>query len=327
MLEHGGRLHAASKQYGIPLHEWLDLSTGINPQGWPVPELPRAVWNRLPEEEDGLEAAAAAYYQCEHLLAVAGSQAAIQALPRVRPPSRVTVLHPAYAEHAAAWARAGHTVQQIPAEQIESTLEQSDVLILLNPVNPTGIRFTTEQLRGWQQRLAQHAGWLIVDEAFIDATPEASLIPLGTRPGLIVLRSLGKFFGLAGARVGFVCAEAELLHPLREHLGPWTISHPARHIARLALQDHAWQAAERPRLLASSQRLQQLLTRHQLPPSGGTALFQWVTTARAGVLQQTLARRGIWVRQFAQPSGLRFGLPATEPEWARLEHALQEARP
>ena len=62
MLEHGGRLRVAARRFGIPLSDWVDLSTGINPQPYPVPPLAPEVWLRLPETDDGLEAAAARYY-------------------------------------------------------------------------------------------------------------------------------------------------------------------------------------------------------------------------------------------------------------------------
>jgi len=62
MLEHGGRLRAAARKYQIPLTDWLDLSTGIAPYGWPIPDIPASAWNRLPAEADGHEAAAQAYY-------------------------------------------------------------------------------------------------------------------------------------------------------------------------------------------------------------------------------------------------------------------------
>ena len=211
MLEHGGGLRVAAEQYGIPLSDWLDLSTGINPQGWPVTPVPGTVWQRLPEADDGLEAAAAAYYGAESLLPVAGSQAAIQALPRLRALGRIGVLSPSYAEHAHAWRRAGHQVELLSADRLDTAIAQLDTLVLAHPNNPTGVRFPVDALLDWRARLAARGGWLVVDEAFMDATPEDSLAGQTGLPGLIVLRSLGKFFGLAGARVGFALAEPALL--------------------------------------------------------------------------------------------------------------------
>ena len=324
MLEHGGRIQQAAQRYGIPQEDWLDLSTGINPLGWPVPPLPPACWQRLPEPDDGLVEAASRYYGCNSLLVVAGSQAAIQALPSLRLPCRVGLLAPTYAEHAQAWARNGHRVAQFPLTEIEAMLDQLDVLVLVNPNNPTGQRVSAEMLRAWQHRLATRGGWLVVDEAFMDATPEHSLAPQVGAEGLVVLRSLGKFFGLAGARVGFVLAWPELLVLLSEALGPWTVAHPARHAARLALADATWQALARQRLLRDSARLAELLANHALPLVGGTALFQQVECERALSVQNKLAQMGILVRRFDAPPSLRFGLPGEEGEWQRLEAALKE---
>lgn len=326
MLEHGGLLQQAARHYGIGIEHWLDLSTGINPNGWPVPALEARAWNRLPETDDGLADAAAVYYGAPNLLPVAGSQAAIHALPRLRAPCHVGVLAPGYAEHAQAWRQARHDVELLESSNIDAALARLDVLVLANPNNPTGARFDAATLLRWHATLGAKDGWLIVDEAFIDATPEQSLAAFSARPGLIVLRSLGKFFGLAGARVGFVLAEPSFLQILEELLGPWAISGPARVAARLALADRAWQAETRRRFRHDGHRLREALTEYGLKPSGGTELFQWVMTPQAAVLHERLARRGILVRKFSSPASLRFGLPANESEWQRLHVALAAIR-
>lgn len=325
LLLHGGRLREAAARYGIALDVWMDLSTGINPNGWPVPALPPSAWSRLPEDDDGLEDAARHYYGTDVLFAVAGTQAAIQALPPLRALCRVGVLHPGYAEHAHAWQRCGHTVLTVPAERVADAASSVDVLVLTHPNNPTGARFSSAQLLGWHAELAARGGWLVVDEAFMDATPADSLAPYCPRPGLIVLRSLGKFFGLAGTRVGFVIAPALLLRRLRATLGPWCVAAPSRWVATHAMRDRAWQQSARTRLLSEGERLAALCARHELAPQGGCALFQWVRTERAAGLHERLARRGILTRLLADPPGLRFGLPGTESAWARLETALSEA--
>ena len=170
MLEHGGRLRLAARHYGIPLADWLDLSTGINPHAWPVPPLAPEVWQRLPESDDGLEAAAAAYYGNAQLLPVAGSQAAIQALPTCFAPGRVLTLAPTYAEHPHAWRE--HRITALPAARIAGAVGGADTLLLVQPNNPTGERFSREQLLDWHRDLASRGGRLIVDEAFLDAEPD-----------------------------------------------------------------------------------------------------------------------------------------------------------
>ena len=328
MLEHGGRLRRAAERYRIPLADWLDLSTGISPFAWPPPPVPAAAWHRLPEDDDGLAGVARDYYGAA-LLPVAGSQAAIQALPRLRPPGRVGVIAPGYAEHAQAWRSAGHAVERLPAPRLFEEAGRFDAVVLIHPNNPGGERFDRDALFGLHARLASRGGWLVVDEAFIDATPEHSLCADGPRDGLVVLRSVGKFFGLAGARAGFVCAAPALLEALRERLGPWALSGPTRHVLMQALADRGWQAAARTRLVATGARLRASLDDCGLDDGDGCAYFQWRRHPEASALHDALARRGILVRCFdsdeATPPSLRFGLPADDAGFARLEHGLREA--
>jgi cobalamin biosynthetic protein CobC len=273
--------------------------------------------------DDGLETAARDYYGVESLLPVAGSQAAIQTLPLLRRPCRVGLLENSYSEHRLAWTRAGHTIIPLAGQEgIERQLSRLDVLVLVQPNNPTGVLFPQARLLAWHANLVARGGWLLVDEAFMDATPQQSLL-FHARPSLIVLRSLGKFFGLAGARVGFVHAQGGLLSRLADGLGPWSVSGPARWVASAALSDKAWQAEARLRLEQAGRRLHDLLRRHDLKPDGGCTLFQWVSTPRAASIHQSLARRGILTRLFKHPHSLRFGLPGSEEDWRRLQAALE----
>ena len=311
MLEHGGRLHEAARHWGIPLADWLDLSTGIAPWPYPVPALPAEIWQRLPEADDGLEAAARTYYGAAHLLMLPGSQPAIQWLPRLFPPGRVAMPAPLYSEHPAAWQACGHAVVGWKAA--------ADYAVLCNPNNPTGERFSRDELL----ERARGLRLLVVDEAFIDAEPAESLTACNAE-NVVVLRSLGKFFGLAGARVGCAIGAPVLLDRLAESVGPWAVSHPARWAARQALADREWQAAQRLRLREASARLAALLRDAGLGSPTGCALFQYVATPRAAALHEALARHGILVRKFATPEALRFGLPGDESAWRRLAACLKE---
>jgi L-threonine-O-3-phosphate decarboxylase len=326
MLEHGGRLREAAARWGIAVGDWLDLSTGIAPAAYPLPPLPAACWQRLPEDDDGLEAVARACYGAPALLALPGSQAAIMALPRLRPPGIAAVLAPGYGEYAAAWRAAGHEVRAFAAADLEAAAGSADAVMLGNPNNPTGERFAAARLLAAAQALRARDGWLVVDEAFADAEGGDTLAAVagsGDAPNLIVLRSLGKFFGLAGARVGFAIAAPELLARLHEIIGPWAVAHPSRAAARLALADADWQAAQRARLAAAAERLAQLLRDAGLGESSGTALFRYVATPRAPEIFAALARRGVLVRMFAAPAALRFGLPGSAAAWERLAAALR----
>lgn len=282
-------------------------------------------WRQLPQDaDDALEALACAHYGAP-ALATAGSQAVIQALPRLREnASRVGVLAPTYAEHAQHWRAAGHSLIALRPVQIDAALANLDVLVLCNPNNPDAHRIPRAQLLDWHARLCARGGWLVVDEAFADADDRESIADCAQRRGLIVLRSLGKFFGLAGARVGFaLCADA-LRDALRDALGPWCVAGPARRVAEHALRDAAWHARQRHRLHASSARLRGMLTRHGCAPQGGCALFQYLRRTHAPACAGALAAQGILVRAFDE--GLRLGLPRTEPDWARLDTALHALR-
>ncbi|PCD01261.1 threonine-phosphate decarboxylase CobD [Halopseudomonas pelagia] len=324
MLEHGGRLRQAAAHYGIAVEDWLDLSTGLAPYVWPLPALGPAIWARLPEEGDGLETIAAGYYGAAQALPVAGSQAAIQTLPQLFASARVGFIEPCYAEHRYAWERAGHETIGLDQVGVASHLERLDVLVVVNPNNPTGTQIDVETLLEWHEQLHRRGGCLIVDEAFADIAPEHSLAEFSDRPGLIVLRSLGKFFGLAGVRLGFVLSEAGMLVALQRQLGPWSVSGPARAVGKAVLADHTTQTLWRARLRRDGQRLVELLTEHGLSPAGGCALFQWVPHPQAADIHAALARQGILLRLFDQPAALRIGLPGSESAWQRLHAALAD---
>lgn len=320
MLEHGGNLSWAAKEYGIPHQQWLDLSTGINPHGYPVAAIHPTAWQKLPSDDDGLIQAACQYYGCQTVLATAGSQAIIQALPRLRPLGAIAIFSPIYQEHMQAWQRVGHHVHTFTHLQ-DPILDQVNVVLVCNPNNPSAHQFANAELLNLHAKLAKRSGWLIVDEAFIDTTPEQSIARHTHLEGLVVLRSIGKFFGLAGARVGFLLATQKITDALQEELGPWTITGPSRAIVRQALADTLWQEKTRGTLTLQSNQLATLLRKHGLVPSNGTSLFQYVPTPLAQAWQHHLATHGIWVRLFTNTLALRFGLPPHDG-WQRLEAAL-----
>jgi cobalamin biosynthetic protein CobC len=327
MLEHGGRLRGAVATYGIAEADWLDLSSGISPWAWPIPEIAPSAWARLPETNDGLELAACDYYGAPHALPVPGSQAAIQALPRLRHSGKVGVLSPCYAEHAEAWRNNGFLVREVLEHEVDRFIDSLDVLVVVNPNNPTGLSLTPKRLLDWHARLAERGGWLVVDEAFMDNTPALSLAGKSDRVGLIILRSFGKFFGLAGVRLGFVLAEERFLKVLAKQIGPWAVNGPTRWLGQVCLNDVEGHRRQQERTGNASQRLVALLTRYGLAPQGGCALFQWLITPDAVALYECCARRGILLRLFQNEgphnNSLRFGLPREEADWQRLEAALQ----
>jgi cobalamin biosynthetic protein CobC len=326
-IRHGGNLREAARRYGIALGDWLDLSTGINPRAYPVPPVPVDAWRRLPEDADGLAELAARHYGAPGALPVAGSQAAIRALPGVLKRGVAAVAPLTYGEYAPAFERAGHRIVGLDVASVELK-DDIDHVIVANPNNPTIERITRDVLLGWHEQLAARGGTLIVDEAFADAygDPAMSLASESGREGLVVLRSVGKFYGLAGIRAGFVLAAAPLRDALSEALGAWTVSGPARHAVQAAFNDLSWQAQTRATLARDSARLAALIRSQGFDPHA-TPLFVWFETDTAEVLQHALATRGIWTRLFehgAMPS-LRIGLTGSEEEWARFAEAFNAA--
>ena len=327
-ITHGGNLNDAIKHFGRPRQDWLDLSTGINPKPYPAPELKPDAWHRLPEQDTALTQAAQSYYNAPQMLAVAGTQAAIQALPQYRMRShgtaRVAVSAPSYAEHAHRWTQAGHRVTPVAYDDLDQAVADADVMVVCNPNNPTGATIAPAQLLAWHRQLAERGGWLIVDEAFGDTASHISVASFTAQPGLIVLRSVGKFFGLAGLRLGFVAAETALLAALADHLGPWSVSGPAQQIGCAALSDAAWQQAMKASLTADGARLHALLKQHGID-GAGSALYQWwpLSAQQAERFWLHMAQRGIWVRLFTVGAvGIRIGLPADESGWQQLADAL-----
>lgn len=323
---HGGDLSALKAAPGAFAGDWLDLSTGINPFAYPLPPLSPDDWTRLPAAAalDDLLAAALKAYGCPAeagIVALPGTQAAIQILPRLFAPSRVTILGPTYAEHAYAWRLLGHRVTEL--DGLPSTLAETDILVVVNPNNPDGRTLGPDLLQRWRQELAGRSGWLVVDEAFADVVPEVSLAGDAGAAGLIILRSFGKFFGLAGLRLGFVLAQPAMAEALRASLGPWAVSGPALTIGAVALNDTGWQAAMRDELRARAQRFHLALHERGIPVLGGTSLYRLAKVPEAAKLAAALRKQGVHVRIFErQPQWMRFGLPADEAEfWHRFDAA------
>ncbi|AKJ29100.1 cobalamin biosynthetic protein CobC [Caldimonas brevitalea] len=327
-MPHGADLARARQLYPAPAAGWLDLSTGLNPRPWPVAgELDRvaaSVWRDLPDIEADVAQRFERYYGAP-ALPVPGSQAAIQALPRIwrrlYGTARCHVLAPGYGEHAARWSLEGHTVVACDSQALGQG--EPDVIVLARPNNPTGEWFEADTL----QALARCCRLLVVDETFLDADVHASVAAL-REPRVVVLRSLGKFFGLAGLRVGAVLACAPWLDALRAELGPWSVNGPGLHLAAAALADEDWQRDTRDWLAQQAQRLTALLAARGLV-SHGTSLFRTVATPAARGLHEGLARRGIWTRLFwldtPQPfRAVRFGLPANDAGLQRLAQALAD---
>ncbi|WP_421849889.1 aminotransferase class I/II-fold pyridoxal phosphate-dependent enzyme [Novosphingobium sp.] len=315
LMWHGGQTTAAAELYPAAPRPWLDLSTGISPWAWPLPAIEPQTWQSLPLQSalEQLEFAAARVFgvdDARQIAAVPGSDIAIRLLARLLPAEGEAIIGQSYSGYRAAW----------PGARVLSFEEArgSDLLVCANPNNPDGAVIEPQGLR-------ELRSIRIIDEAFADAMPEVSILP--DRGGAIVLRSFGKFFGLAGVRLGFVIADEPVIRGLRHLLGDWPISGPAIAIGTAAYRDLAWQDLQRQRLQQGSARLAALLSRHGLEDAGGTANFRLCDEADAAGLFSHFCRDGILVRPFAdRPGQLRLGIPGTDADWARLAQSLQTWR-
>ena len=319
MQDHGGNLDIAQSRFGGRTEDWLDLSTGINRRTYPVGELTPRDWTALPsrEEIESLhDAARHAYATSAPVLALAGAQAAIQLLPRLTPPGRARILVPTYNEFAPVLSAAGWQVEEVGDLD---ALAGADLGIVVNPNNPDGRRHDAIALLALRLLVNR----LVIDESFVDAVPDLSLASEAGREALLVLRSFGKFYGLAGLRLGFVLGPKADVATLAAMAGPWPVCGPAIAIGRRALLDRDWASATRTRLARDTLRLDALADAAGWRVVGGTPLFRLYDVGDANAAQERLAGAKIWSRIFAShPAWLRLGLPGDESEWARLTAAL-----
>lgn len=319
MREHGGNLDLAQQRFGGRAEDWIDLSTGINRVPYPVGEIGAHHWQALPsrsEIEALHQAARHAYGTGAPIVATAGAQAAIQMLPQLAPRGRARILAPTYNEYAPVLSTAGWEVEEVRALD---ALAGANLAIVVNPNNPDGCRYSPKDLLA----LLPRVGHLVIDESFVDAVPELSLASEAGRPGLLILRSFGKFYGLAGLRLGFAIGHAADIGKLAAASGPWPVSGAAIAIGCRALRDDAWAKATSARLVRDCVRLDEMAQALGWRLVGGAPLFRLYETPDALAAQEQLAQGQIWSRVFAQnPTWLRLGLPGSESEWARVTEVL-----
>ncbi|MEX0305524.1 MAG: threonine-phosphate decarboxylase CobD [Leisingera sp.] len=307
--DHGGNLSAAMAEFGGARSDWIDLSTGINPHPYPLPEFTAADWGALPDAAAlaDLEQAARAFWNIPDeaaVLAAPGASALIAAIPALAEPRWVQITKPTYNEHAAAFEARGWIIRvDGPAE----------ARVAVHPNNPDGRMWSEDQLS---------APLTIIDESFCDVCPDESLIRMAARPGVIVLKSFGKFWGLAGLRLGFAIGDPKLIKELSTWQGPWAVSGPALRAGTLALQDQAWAEETRGRLRLDAARMDEMVLAKGASLVGGTDLFRLYNVDDAAAWQDKLARARIWSRIFPySKTFLRLGLPPADG-WERLEAAL-----
>ena len=341
---HGADLESASARYRIPASDWLDLSAAINPHAYPVAAMPADALRSLPYSLRDAQEAAQHYCAASVLpIFAAGSQTVIQWLPFVhralQAGRRVAVPRIGYAEHAFRWQLAGYDIVAYDPrapETVDVLLQRDaiDVLVAINPHNPLSHTVAPRRLLQWHAALQRNSGWLIVDEAFVDAVPQNSLSGMADMPGMVVLRSLGKFFGLAGVRCGYAFCHPSIGVPLATAIGPWPLSSLAIAAATQALRDESWQQAARVKLTQWSSRNAELLMRTLR--LNGASLFTHplfnsavLPLSLAVHIEEHLAQRAIRVRRIEldhDTALLRFGLvdPADEKNWICLKVAINQ---
>jgi cobalamin biosynthesis protein CobC len=326
-MKHGGDLTEAIARHGGAPQSWLDLSTGINPWPWPIPQaLPDSAWQRLPSRADAEALIAAAHktYRAPDgagIAAAAGTQALIQLLPYLAAPGPVAIVGPTYSEHALAWRNAGHPV--ITIDNLDACPDAAVHAIVVNPNNPDGRVTDRATLSRVAMQLKGRGGWLVVDEAFADVDPAVSAVALCPDLPVLILRSFGKFYGLAGLRLGFAIGTTQLIARIATALGPWPCSGPALLIGTAALGDQPWANRTRRALQQQAGALDEVLAKAGFTIAGGTALFRLARHPQALKLHAMLAQQHIWCRSFDWADDLlRFGLPSDAAGLDRLAAAL-----
>ena len=325
-LAHGGNLATARAMFPNAIEPFIDLSTGINPYPYPVPEIPSDRFFRLPDQASigQLAAIAAQSYGAPsegYVVPAPGTQILLPQVAMLVAPGRAAILGPTYAEHLRAATLAGHRANEVAdIDQLRS----ADLAVIVNPNNPDGRIVPQTELLDIARDLRQRNGILVIDEAFADVVDsDISLAGSLDCGNVVVLRSFGKFFGLAGLRLGFALAAPCLATRLSALLGPWAVSGPAVFIGAKALADAAWRGRMIAHLADAARRLDSVLVGSQLEIVGGTSLYRLTRSSNAQELFRHLGHAGILVRRFAEdPTWLRWGLPDSEVVWQRLSAAL-----
>ena len=305
--DHGGGVDAAVARFGGVRGDWIDLSTGINPRPYPIGDIPAEAWTRLPDSGAflRLEQTAREFWNVPDraaVVAASGVSAIIAQMPAVLARAVVSIARPTYNEHEASFRTAGFDVS-----------DHGAIKVVVHPNNPDGRLVSVDEV------LQNHREVTIIDESFCDCSPDASVMELADRKGIVILKGLGKFWGLAGLRLGFAIGDPVILARLSDKLGPWAVSGPALAVGARALGDNRWATETRARLDRDAARLDALCGAGGLGPVGGTSLFRLYSCSNSDAVFGKLAEARILTRIFPYSDHwIRLGLPDTEDQWQRL---------
>ena len=305
--EHGGDIDNAIKKYGGNKDDWIDLSTGINPNHYPYKLINIRELQNLPYKNDidNLNKLAKKYFQTTACVrAVSGAQGGINILPFLLPNKTVSILSPTYNEYQNVFS---NSLKKIINVKNLSELKKSQIAIICNPNNPDGKLYSNDNLL----KISKSVEYLIIDESFIDQYPRKSLShKLDDQTNILILRSFGKFFGLAGIRLGFLISNKEIDKKIQFLIGNWPISNVAINVASKALIDHVWIMNTISFLKEGSYFLDCLASEINWKVVGGTNLYRLYETPNAHDAQNKLANFKIWSRRFSySKKWIRLGIP------------------
>ena len=319
MIEHGGNLDKAISFYGGKESEWIDLSTGINPNSYPIPKLSISDWRSLPTKTEikDLESIIKSKQKISsEIIMVPGAQMAINFLPFLLKGegTEVRILTPTYNEYNYCFTNTGFKVNSC---QKFNQLFNSDIAIIVNPNNPDGKIYEINELF----ELSKSVKILIVDESFIDSVECDSIVNQLNEDvsNIIVIRSFGKFFGLAGLRLGYVFSGKEIIRKFKRFFGPWQISKMSVKIATIAFSDDVWIKKTKNNLNEKANAIDNLMKKINWKITGGTNLFRLYSTSNSDLAQKLLAEKFIWSRKFSySKKWIRLGIP-NERDFKKLK--------
>lgn len=324
MTGHGGNVFLASAETGIPVHDIIDFSASINPLGVPasVAEVIRENIGLLvhyPDPfADGLNRDLAKYLgvPARSIVCGNGSTELIYLLVRALQPERVLVPAPTFSEYERSCVLnkgtscIGYELSRQDGFAIDhgrfvASMAGCDMAFLCNPNNPTG-RLVEREVVLELVRAAKRAGCLlVVDEAFIDFTPDQSVAgDVKGNSHLIVLRSLTKFYALSGLRIGYGIFPDQVIERIRAHKEPWTINTLAQLAAATAIRDRAYQ--ERTTAVISTEKgfLEQGFLDLGIEFFPSSANYYLLKHQYAPMIVAGLRRKGILVRDCSNFTGL-----------------------
>ena len=263
---HGGRVYDAARRWGISPDEVIDFSANINPIGPPrevlsaiETGLKSANFRAYPDVYTFVRALANKHRLIpDEIIVDSGATSLMFAVLRAILPKRVLMLEPAFGEYSRACAAVKAEVTAwllTEADDFTPTFSnlvrvikerQFDLVILNSPHNPTGTLYAREALLSLVDMAEAHNVAVMLDEAFVDYSPQASLVSLAaTKTQLVVLRSLTKFYAMPGLRVGYAVCGAKLATKIRQQIDPWSVSSVALEAGCAVLDEDEFDAESR----------------------------------------------------------------------------------